>query len=236
MEKEALKLPSPAKQAFEANKTDVKRLLEIHTNIGGVGQGRRRGVQCLNKSAIVLTSAVWEAYVEDLCGNAVDHMAQHIPDASGLPDLIKAEIASEIHRIYNDGPNHTKDRLAAWVLADAGWKTALANNLARIKNKLYVGDALNTCKAKNVKHLFSQSIGLADVTLSWHWQGTNPATNIARLDNYIVLRGDIAHRGEAATSVKRNQCTGFLSLVEHLVDASEAAVSQHMLIKTGVAL
>lgn len=191
------------------------------------------GVQCLNKSAIVLTSAVWEAYVDDVCGNAVDHLSQHLPDASNLPDLIKLEIAAEIHRRYNDAPGKKKDRKSAWELADGGWKIVLANNLTRIKEKMLMGNAFNTCKADNVKDLLERAIGLQDVCQFWRWQGATPDRVRTRLDEYIGLRGDVAHRGAAATSIRKNQCTAFLGLVEHLVGATETAISNHLQTLTG---
>ena len=59
-------MPSEARKAFDANVADVDRLLALHSTAGGAGQGRRYGLEVLNKSAIVLVTAYWEAYCEDI--------------------------------------------------------------------------------------------------------------------------------------------------------------------------
>lgn len=54
-------MTSMARKAFDESKADVDRLLEIHENLGGTAPGRRRRLEVLNKSAIVLITAIWEA-------------------------------------------------------------------------------------------------------------------------------------------------------------------------------
>ncbi len=61
-------------QNFRANLADVIRLIQIHRDLSGSERGRRVGVECLNKSAIVLILASWEAFVEDLAESAFDCM------------------------------------------------------------------------------------------------------------------------------------------------------------------
>lgn len=58
-------IPSNAILAFDESRKDIDRLLEIHQRLGGKGKGRRHQLEVLNKSAIVLISAIWEAYCED---------------------------------------------------------------------------------------------------------------------------------------------------------------------------
>ena len=53
-------MPSKAKKAFDDNANDIKRLLEIHLQFGGSKQGRRRQLEVLNKSGIVLITSFWE--------------------------------------------------------------------------------------------------------------------------------------------------------------------------------
>jgi hypothetical protein len=58
-------MPSAAWTQFVANCADIDQLLTIHTDIGGGSAGRRK-LEVLNKSAIVLITAYWEAYCEDV--------------------------------------------------------------------------------------------------------------------------------------------------------------------------
>ena len=67
-------MPSKARRAFDDSAKDVKRLLEIHKTIGGNAPGRRAGLEVLNKSAIVLITAIWEAYCEDISAEALEHI------------------------------------------------------------------------------------------------------------------------------------------------------------------
>ena len=68
------------------NLSQIVRLLDIHTHLTGAGPGRRRDVQVLNKSAVLLLVATWEAYVEDLaisaCRFAVEN-ASRTPRRTG---------------------------------------------------------------------------------------------------------------------------------------------------------
>lgn len=54
-----------------ANLQDVRQLLAAHEQIAGAGRGRKRDVEVLNKSAIVLLVACWEVYVEDVVESAL---------------------------------------------------------------------------------------------------------------------------------------------------------------------
>jgi hypothetical protein len=78
----AYAVPSQARGDFNDNYADIARLIEIHKELAGTGPGYKHGVAVLNKSAVVLTSAVWEAFCEDLsrprftgrfCGERGDH-------------------------------------------------------------------------------------------------------------------------------------------------------------------
>ena len=78
-------MSSNARKAFDRNAEDVDRLLEIHQNLGGDAQGRRFRLEVLNKSAIILITAFWEAYCEDIAAEALEHVINHVPTASELP-------------------------------------------------------------------------------------------------------------------------------------------------------
>src|SRR6266404_6762364 len=64
-------MPSKAKMTFDQNCADVDRLLEIHADLAGPAPGRKFGVEVLNKSAVVLICAFWEAFVEVIVAEAL---------------------------------------------------------------------------------------------------------------------------------------------------------------------
>lgn len=78
------------------------------------GPGRKYGVEVLNKSAIVLLCAVWEAYCEDLASEAVEHLVTHAKDASALPKALRKQIAQELKADSHE--------LAVWKLAGQDWR------------------------------------------------------------------------------------------------------------------
>ena len=86
-------MPSKAKKAFDKNSEDIVRLLEIHQHLGGSGVGRRSRLEVLNKSAIVLITAIWEAYCEDVAAEALEHLVVHVPAGTALPKELKKRIA-----------------------------------------------------------------------------------------------------------------------------------------------
>ena len=50
----------------------------------------RRNLEVLNKSAIVLLCAIWEAYCEDLADEALRHLLAYSRDYSALPKFSRS--------------------------------------------------------------------------------------------------------------------------------------------------
>src|SRR5882724_2606528 len=67
------------------NLFDVNGLMDIHEALTGADPGRRRGVEILNKSALVLLVACWEAYIEDLAAAGSKQLIRHAKAASDVP-------------------------------------------------------------------------------------------------------------------------------------------------------
>ncbi|WP_407306138.1 HEPN domain-containing protein [Desulfosporosinus sp. SB140] len=107
---------SLAMKAFWSNRADIFRLLQIHSDVGGIKQGRRFGLEVLNKSAVVLITACWEAFVEDLAIEAFDHMLGHCQQYSQFPDGVR--------RIAGKTLRSSLDERKIWELAGDGWKQA----------------------------------------------------------------------------------------------------------------
>jgi RiboL-PSP-HEPN len=120
-------MPSQARAAFENNRKDVERLMEIHGDLAGDTPGRKHGVEVLNKSAIVLMCAVWEAYCEDLAAEAVEHLVRHANDATTLPKALRRTIAVELQGDRNEP--------AVWALAGSGWTKLLRSRLVDITER-----------------------------------------------------------------------------------------------------
>ena len=87
-------MPSRAFSDFRENARDVQRLLDLHKDTGGIAQGRRYGLEVLNKSAIVLLTSFWEAYCEDIAAEALAHIVTHAASADKLPIELRKLVAN----------------------------------------------------------------------------------------------------------------------------------------------
>lgn len=219
-------MPSLSFVAFRANYGDVERLLEIHTEITGDTPGRRHGVEVLNKSGIVLTCAIWEAYCEDIAAEAVEHLILDASDMSGLPNALRKQVADELKNDPHD--------LAVWTLADDGWRSYLR---ARIKDMAIERNRqLNTPKTENLRALFDKTLGLPKVPSAWYWPGMSAANAAKKLDKYVALRGDIAHRGTGSANIQKDLVWDFAKHVEYLVGKTDTYISGQLSAACGVAL
>jgi hypothetical protein len=210
---------SPHVEQLIENIYEVGGLLNIHEQLAGKTPGRKVGVEILNKSAIVLVVACWEAFVEDLAENALTFMVQNASSHTVFPKQVLERVASK-----HNGPN-------AWSLAGDGWKQALANNLAELLAK--TTGTLNTPRADQVDELFSKTIGLPSLSSSWVWTGRTSEKSKQALDDLITLRGSIAHRVESTEAVRKNRVKGAMDLVQRLAAKSTNKVREHVHKQTG---
>jgi hypothetical protein len=217
---------SKAGKAFDANAADIDRLLELHAVVGGPARGKRVGLEVLNKSAIVLITAIWEAYCEDLASEALQHIVTRARTADALSKHIKQLIAREL----KEAPN----QIAVWNLAGDGWRQLMRNRLQDLRDKR--NRQLNTPKADQIDALFYEAIGLDDVSKAWHWRRMSIARARGKLDDYVTLRGDIAHRGSAAASCHKSQVVNYFGHVKTLVAKTAGEVNRFVSDATGKTL
>lgn len=216
-------MPSKAREALENNISDVQQLLDIHAEKGGDGRGRRRGLEVLNKSAVVLLTAYWESYCEDIAEEAVEHIVKHANSADKLPLEIRKLIAKELK---ND-----KDELAVWSVADGSWRALLTARLEKLK--VSRNWDFNTPKPAQVDKLFVDALGIDKISDSWAWDKTTASVAKNKLQNFVELRGAIAHRGKGDTGVKKLQVENYLDLVVRLAARTGGRVNTHCKAITG---
>jgi len=208
-------MPSNARKAFDRNAEDVDRLLEIHQHLGGDSRGRRFQLEVLNKSAIILITAFWEAYCEDIAEEALEHLVNHVTTANELPTELKKRIAKELKADSNE--------IAMWDLAGEGWKKKVKGRLIALAEER--NRRLNTPKSANIDTLFFDAIGLPNVSDAWYWQKMSCQAAKQKLDRYVSLRGAIAHRGTGASSCTKAQVTDYFGHVKELVSKTGGRVN-----------
>jgi hypothetical protein len=76
--------------------------------------------------------------------------------------------------------------------------------------------------SREVDALFADELGLARVSDGWYWTGMSAARAREKLDQLIVLRGDVARR--RAMRVRRREVAGLLNHTRRLAAKTDACV------------
>ena len=179
-------MPSRARNSLDENLKDISRLIGLHTMVGGSGPGRRHGLEVLHKSAVVLITAYWESYYEDIAAEGLAHIVKHGKSANVLPKELKQQLAKDLKAAPHE--------LEVWKIADRGWRTYLGSRLAELR-KARNWD-FNTPKSDQIDTLFLRALGIKQILRSWKWHGISAAKAGQKLSRYVALRGEIAHRGQ----------------------------------------
>ena len=185
---------------------DAKRLLEIHSDIGGTEQGRRYGIEVLNKSGVMFVAAAWEAFVEDIATQAIDHILSKSADHSSIPLPIRKAAAK--------GLEDDKNELKVWDLAGDGWKSVVVSYRDEVIREEI--STFNTPKPHNVDNLFQKLLGIEKISSNWSWQGVTTDSASAKLRKFIETRGAIAHRGNLRRSITRAYVNGHREFINRL--------------------
>ena len=135
---------APHLASLVANIKESLTLLKIHEKAAGSGPGRKVGVEVLNKSAIILVVASWEAYVEDTASSALSFMIEAGGRHNVFPNNVLERVANK-----NQGLN-------SWKLAGDGWRQALRDNFSEVLST--TTGKLNTPKPAQVDDLFLKTV------------------------------------------------------------------------------
>lgn len=215
---------SKAQEAFDNNAKDIQRLIDLHQQEGGEARGRRYGLEVLNKSAVVLITAFWEAYCEDIASEGLEHIVNHARSSDALPAELKKQIANKVKKSPHD--------LEVWKLSDDGWRIYLRAHLEEMKEER--DRKLNTPKTKQINDLFKVAIGIDNISKSWSWARKMTAERASKkLDKYVTLRGSIAHRGADNNTVKKADVVDYFEFTKLLVSKTGGKVNSHVKTITG---
>lgn len=218
-------MATAARRAFDENCRDIKLLFSFDP-VGPKGGKSIERTEVLNKSAVVLITAFWEAYCEDLAAEAIDHLVRH----ASTPE----ELSKQLRKLVADELKSARNELAVWKLAGDGWREVLTRRLEEMRVERNRG--LNTPKTVNINDFFEKAVGIQKISDAWHWQGMTAEQAARKLDRYVTLRGDIAHRGVASKSISRRTATNFLDHATTLVKKTGGRVNSVMKERTGVGI
>lgn len=208
----------PHRDLFRENVAEVDRLLKIHSLISGSEPGRKHHVEVLNKSAIVLLTATWESYIEELAKNSFTFMIQNAENHKNIPNKVLTLAVKEIRSSKND--------LDVWKIAGNGWKTILDEYKNEVIKKHV--DSLNSPKSHNVDELFESILGLKGISKNWYWKGMSNAQCIKKLETLIEIRGDIAHTVQTASSVTKSVVIEYTKFLKRIATISHNRCNEHL--------
>jgi len=215
-------MPSQARKKFDENAADIEQLVDMYEAMEKLWEDEPgdfpEGMDVLFRSAVVLMVSHWEAYIEDICGEALEHLVKHSKDSSALPKAIKQQVASEILA--------SKNKLEAWNLADDGWQKLLRARLAAMKVGRDRG--FNSPKAQQTKEFVSNTVGIDDVTKSWTLKKTDPKSSAKKLDALVAVRGEIAHRGRIKEKLNMDYIAEHIAFLRGLVAKTGGDINAHV--------
>ncbi len=206
---------------LEARLADAQQLMAIHSTLTGDGRGRRYDVDALNRSAVILAVAAWEAFVEDLAFRNAASLARRFKKAEDFPEEIREPLLVSLLG-STDFKNPTPAaREAVWRLAGHGWRSefrAFAENKAK---------SLNTPNSDNIRKLFKCTLAIEDITASWSYRRWGAEVYRTKLDETLRLRHRIAHGTIGNETVGKTRAKDAIGLVSSLGHRSVAAVSNN---------
>lgn len=206
-------MPSKARINLEQTRTEIRDFYAVHQLVKGI-PGVRKKLDVLNKGTIVLLSAIWEGFCEDITSEALALIIEEAPTATVLPVPLQRAIALEL--------KDSRHELAIWQLADNGWRDVLRARLKGMQEKR--NRRLNSPQSANIDELFRQALGIDGLSSNWATAGTSAEENAAKLDQFVELRNSIAHRGLGNTAVNKVTVRKFVNQVHLLAIPTESTV------------
>lgn len=208
-----------ALQNFWKNEDDVYNLLRIHGKLVGTGVGYKHGVEVINRATIVFITAVWESFIEDLAMESFAILLKTAKKASDIPSRVRVRASEQLRE--------DKDKRRIWDLADDGWRPVLGGYALNVLKDFH------TPKTKQIDVLFECLLDLRGLSTCWRWNGMTPDHAGNKLDRFVTIRGNIAHRTRHDTKIYKKTCIDYQSHLHWLVGRSVGAVHDYVKRLTG---
>lgn len=180
----------------------------------------------LFRSATVLLVSHWEAYIEDICEEALALIVKKASGAKALSDDIKRHIARELKESRNE--------LEIWKVADGGWRPLLTTRLEQMRDAR--NRAFNSPKTANVSDFIEKTLGLKGIQSHWKSEDYTSSESAEKLDALIEVRGGIAHRGKSGTVIDKIWIEDHLQFIETIASKTGGGINRHVRKITGTSL
>lgn len=201
-------MPSKARiNARDRMLPEIERIILAHRTLRKGKKGRDDQKSIL-RSAVLMLCGTWELYCERVVLEAAFKIARCISDHSGLPEAIEMQLKQEVH-------HEIWQKSDPMRLAGSGWRIEYVKIVNRKCRKL------NTPKSANLDDLFKQCLGLKNISKTWG----EPSSEI---DQFVSLRGEIAHRGSDSAGVSRDEASHYKHLISKVISATDDAIYDHL--------
>jgi hypothetical protein len=223
-------MASKSRKRFDESAADIDTLIDLYEAMVALSKAEGKpideGVEVLFRSAVVLMVSHWEAYVEDICSEALEHLVNRMKGASKLPKQIKQQVARDLKA--------EKNEIAIWQLADDGWKAYLRDRL--LIHKEARDRSFNTPRAQSTADFVKMVLGIEDIRTSWTLEGSSPEAVAKKLDALVEVRGQIAHRGRVGSKLDRAFISDHIAFLRKVVSKTGGAINAHLKHITGKGL
>ncbi len=223
-------MPSQARKNFDSNFEDIEHLIGMVKGMRILdetdGENSDAEVNVLYRSAVVLMISHWEAYIEDICAEALSHIVEETTDPDKLPKEIRKKVGKEIKSTNND--------IEAWKLAADGWKVFLKQREAKYFEER--NRSFNTPKPEQTNMFVENVIGLKNITNSWKFDDVSAEENAERLKKLVELRGQIAHRGNLNHELTEDWLVEEVKFLKKIVSKTGGKINGHVKKSVGTGL
>lgn len=209
---------------FFSNVTEANDLAKIHLEIAGKKPGRKdKKVQILNKSSIVLLTACWETYVEEVVSAGFEFLIENCEAHSNIPSSVLVKSSKQL--------KDDKDNSSIWKLAGDGWKDILKEYGNEILGQKI--DYFHVPRPDNIDTLYENLLGMKKVTSHWKWKNMNNNAVKTKLNDFIDLRGSIAHKIKTDRNVWKKDVKEYRILLIFISIILHNRVNDFLKLKTG---
>ena len=199
-------MPSLSFRSFKYNLIDVDPLRQAHTALHNGAQGRK-GLGHITRSGVVMLCASWEHYCENLLRESAKYLCSQLTGPLELPKEVQKEISKAVRE-----SNH---ELKPLHLSGDGWKQVYQDHANALLN------ALHTPKSGKLNDHFKRLLGVEKLSTSW-------ALGENILDNFVSVRGDIAHQGRHANYVTINDLNIYRDQVRQYAVETDNAICAYL--------
>jgi hypothetical protein len=131
-------MPSQALTSLTDRLTDVDQLMTAHAAVGGTQRGRRFEVEGLNRAAVLMLSAHFEGYLEDVMAEALAALNQHL-DPRPLTGGFHNPWPDRIDELFAFLGMTKPSKAVSWQRASNAAVRENLNKLVRTRNRLAHG-------------------------------------------------------------------------------------------------